>query len=97
MQELSAEDSVFILDKLNNELMETWNNLSTNQPKDLVLEFGNSIKEMGEKFNIKMFKNYGTDIITALNSFDIESLLRLISQFPVMIEVFNRDLIKATD
>jgi hypothetical protein len=94
---LSVEDSRFIIDKLNNELMETWNNFSTHQPKDLVKEFGNRIKDLGDKFNITMFTKYGNDLVAAINSFNIEALLKLIHHYPKLIEKFTDHLKKSSN
>ncbi len=92
---LSVEDKRAIIDKLNNELMETWNSFSTHQPKELVKEFGNSIKDLGDKFNITMFTKYGNDLVVAINSFNIEALIKLINHYPKLIEKFTDHIKKS--
>ena len=89
ISDLTMEEIRIIIDLLDKQLMEKWKNFSTNQPKDQVREFGNNIKDLGDKFHINMFTNYGNDLIVANNSFDIESMLRLIKHFPKLVEMFK--------
>ena len=67
-------------------MMDEWNNFRDQQPMDKVKEFGNQIETMGEENDVKTLSNYGKNLKFAVNNVDIEKMLRLIKDFPELLQ-----------
>jgi len=74
-----------IINKLENEMMDEWNNLQDQQPMEKVKEFGNSIKNIGKENEIKILTNYGNHLMFTVDSVDIEKMLIMIENFPELV------------
>jgi PAS domain S-box-containing protein len=51
------------------------------QPLNEVRDFGRKLSEAGEKHNSTILKQYGDDMVSAADNFDIEAMLKLIRRF----------------
>jgi CheY-like chemotaxis protein len=75
-----------IIEKLETEMMDEWNKFRDQQPMDKVKEFGSQIKTIGEENDVRILSNYGKNLKLAVNNVDIEKMLRLINDFPELLQ-----------
>ncbi len=58
----------------------------TRQPIGEIKAFGNHLSELGKTHNADIISEYGIDLISSANSFNIEVILNLIRKFPGIVE-----------
>jgi len=71
---------------LENDMILTWNTFAVKQPIGDVREFGRSLVQLGKKHTSGVLKSYGEDLIQAADNFNIESILKLLGKFKILIE-----------
>jgi len=81
-----------IIKKLETKMMNEWNKFQDQQPMDKVKEFGNQIKTMGEENDVKILINYGKNLILAVDSVDIEKILKIIKDFPELLQKLKKHI-----
>jgi len=74
---------------LENEFYEKWQMFSETQPLREVKEFGTEIINLGQKHGSAHLSDYGNDICEAAESFHIEKILKLLNEYPGIIEWFK--------
>jgi PAS domain S-box-containing protein len=74
-----------VLERLENEIMDEWNEFKDQQPMDEVKEFAHTIKTIGEENEIEILVNYGENLRFAVHSVDIEKMLMMIKDFPELV------------
>jgi CheY-like chemotaxis protein len=62
-------------------LLNRWESFRVRQPLGEVKIFGKDLASLGEKHNCEKIRQYGIDILTATEFFNIEGMLRLLSQY----------------
>lgn len=60
---------------------DVWKKFEVRQPIDEVKEFGGNIENLGETHNAEIIKEYGRELILAAESFNIESILKLLNKY----------------
>jgi PAS domain S-box-containing protein len=74
---------------LNNDMTAIWETFSKRQPRQEVKVFAGKLMELGDKHNAIQLTDYGKNLITAIDGFNIESMLVLLKKFPTIISVFG--------
>lgn len=75
-----------LLHSLESDLKDTWKTFEIRQPIGDIRSFGEKLINLGNKHNSILITEYGTDLKNAANSFSIDSILRLIRQYPEIVE-----------
>jgi two-component system sensor histidine kinase EvgS len=78
-QEVS--DPAGLIYALENQMKTVCNSFEFIQPIDEVRDFGNKLMALGKKHNSTIVSVYGEDIISAADSFNIDVILRLITNY----------------
>jgi two-component system, NarL family, sensor histidine kinase EvgS len=71
---------------LSSEMTAIWETFSKRQPRRELKVFANKLTELGDKHNAVQLTGYGKKLVTAIDGFDIESMLVLLKKFPVIIK-----------
>lgn len=74
---------------LENELMTIWKNFEEQQPLTEVEHFATQIKELGKKYELEILISYGNRLLMAVNNFDIEQMLKILSDYPKLLNTFK--------
>jgi len=75
-----------IMNRLENEFMQTWESVNKKQHIPDIENFANEIKIIGEENSITLLSEYGQTLISHVNSFDIESMGTALNSYPELIE-----------
>ena len=75
-----------LINSLEKDFMETWNSFKIRQPIGEVRFFGNSLVSLGDAHKSTLVSSYGRELRDAAESFSIETILRLLRQYPENIE-----------
>jgi PAS domain S-box-containing protein len=78
-------DLIQLVNSLESEMTEIWKKFSVRQPIKDVRLFGNKIIDLGLKHNAKTLINYGKEIQEATINFNVESMLRSLKKFTVIV------------
>lgn len=65
---------------------DTWETFATRQPIEEIKEFGNKLEGLGKNHNAICVTDYGEELVRAADSFNIEAILKLIREFPRIVE-----------
>jgi len=79
-----------LLESLNGPFAETWKSFELRQPINEIREFGNKLKELGEKHNSRFVNDYGTGLLEAANNFNIEGILKLLHRYGELVEKLKK-------
>jgi PAS domain S-box-containing protein len=79
-----------LISALSSEYYMKWESLKERQPINEVKIFANELIEKGNEHNCSLLINYGEKLINAVNSFDVESILKNIIFFPNLIEQIKK-------
>jgi two-component system sensor histidine kinase EvgS len=85
-------DAIIDLDELKNLLLtqytDTWKTFKDRQPLNQITDFGKQLLALGKKHNAELLAEYSNALLTAADTFDIEGIIRLIKQYPQLIQRF---------
>jgi CheY-like chemotaxis protein len=84
LNELSADyisDLPGLLELLEGSLAENYRAFSVRQPIGEIQLFGKKLQEAGEIHNCSLISKYGSDLVSAAESFDIETILNLLKLY----------------
>ncbi|MBN2521087.1 MAG: PAS domain S-box protein [Bacteroidales bacterium] len=87
--EISEEQKKFIpeiLNVLEKKFLPEYYEIMKIQSMDEIEDFGKKLVLMGEKYTFQMIIQYGKDIVSYADSFDVEKLLNKLNMFPALIE-----------
>jgi len=84
IQGLSIHPSALLI--LHQQAMPLYEQIKERQPIKKVEEFGKLLIDTGNKFNNEPLSIYGSEILQTRKSFNIEGMVRLIKQFPEMLD-----------
>ncbi|MFC2112954.1 PAS domain S-box protein [Bacteroidota bacterium] len=71
---------------MESDLYKTWESFSKRQPMGELHKFGETISDFGDQFQIKFLKQYGQQLISAKDEFNIKETLSLLRKYPKLIE-----------
>ncbi|MGA1864160.1 MAG: response regulator [bacterium] len=75
-----------IIEKLENEFMDSWKIAHQKGLFDDIANFGSQIKELGDIYSIKTLQEFGEDLALHVNSFDIERMCATLDAYPELIK-----------
>ncbi len=75
--------------EIENELLGTYQNIQRGMSFVMLKNFAEKILKIGEKYNNKELKQYGTELMEALTSFNVFKVNDLIENFPIFISKFT--------
>jgi len=71
---------------LEDEYYKIWKTFENQQPLSDVEDFAYKIKNVGKKFNIDNLVQYGNHLLTSINNFDIDTMLKILREYPTLIK-----------
>ncbi len=66
--------------------MKDWEAIKSGVNVSKIETFAESVKKLGEEFNLEYLSNYGEKLYQNAISFDMENLSETIKHFPVLVE-----------
>jgi len=69
---------------LEKEYYNMWKTFENQQPLSEVEEFAYKIKDLGKKFNIEELVRFGNRLLTSINNFDIDTMLKILKEYPAL-------------
>jgi hypothetical protein len=75
-----------VIDTLENEYMKLWELTRENLFFDDIAEFGQQMKELGEKYSLEVLKKFGNDLSSQVSHFDVENMNITLDSYPELIE-----------
>ncbi len=78
-----------LINALESEYMEKWKTFSVRQPMGEIKDFGEHLIALGNKHFSEVIAEFGDELLNAVGSFDIKSLLRLLKKYPLIIDKFK--------
>jgi CheY-like chemotaxis protein len=67
----------------------TWQTFAITQPISGIRDFGSNLVQLGTDHNSSIIKDYGKELISAADSYNIESILKLVGKFSGIIETLK--------
>ena len=78
-----------LLSELQGKLSETCKKLELRQPIGEIIDFGKQLISLGIKHNCSLILNYGKELTDAADSFNVESMLKLIKEYREKVDYLN--------
>ena len=78
-----------LIHSLDTKVKDVWMTFGIRQPIGEVRDFGDKLVKLGKNHNAVMITEYGKDLISAANSFNIEAILNLIRKYPGIVELLK--------
>jgi signal transduction histidine kinase/response regulator RpfG family c-di-GMP phosphodiesterase len=75
-----------IIEILENELKDTWETFAKRQPMKEVRKFGEKMIVLGENKSAKIIADYGKNLVSATEAFDINAILHSLKKYPELIK-----------
>lgn len=82
---LALDQIQILLAELENEPMKTWETARRNGLFDDIAHFADQVKEIGNKYSLKILQRFGDDLISYVSSFDIEKIVPALDSYPELI------------
>lgn len=82
----AIKDLPGLLNSLDTNYTEIWKTFSSQQPINEIEEFGKKLIGLGTEHNARFIIGYGEGLVNAAISFNIKTLLKLIKNYPNLIE-----------
>lgn len=74
---------------LENDIRNIWITFENQQPLNEVENFANQIREIGKKYSMDILISYGNRLLSAINSFDIDKMLKTLRDYPKLLSTFK--------
>jgi CheY-like chemotaxis protein len=78
-----------LIHSLDTNIKDIWLTFQNRQPIDEILDFGDQLKKLGNDHNAVVIKEYGEELISATESFNIEAIMNLIRKYPGFIDLLK--------
>ena len=75
-----------VIEQLENEFTKSWESVRQNQHAPDIKEFGLRIKALGDSLSLSALTDFGENLLSHVNSFDIENMWKTLNSFPVLIK-----------
>ncbi len=79
-----------LVSALENEFFTIWETFAVRQPIREIHDFGMGLVKLGSEHSSDLVTNYGNDLIRAADSFNIESILKLVGKYNGIIECLKK-------
>ena len=74
-----------IVEMIDSDFMGRWEDFQKVMPMNTVRKFGNELEALGSKYTITLLSNYGRELLSYANNFDVENMKIMITQFPEIV------------
>ena len=74
---------------LENDLFRIWETFKNQQPLSDVEDFAYKMRDMGKKYNLEILISYGNRLLTSINNFDIDTMLKALKDYPKLLTAFK--------
>lgn len=75
---------------LENELNQSWAEVSQTSSFDKIIEFGNRIRDLGATYSLEILEEYGQALTTHADNFDVENMNAALETFPQLVKKLIR-------
>jgi PAS domain S-box-containing protein len=89
IKSLSKEKYDEVKNILENDILQQWQSFENQQPLSEVEAFAYELKEIGKKYNLNMLIDYGNRLLSSINNFEIDTMLRIIKEYPKLLNTFK--------
>ncbi len=89
--------SDIVLASLDIELFPVWEEIKKSHPISTILEFGESIQELGDIHSVGYLKEYGSRIIECSNNFEIEKIDEYLDFYPELLKRIKRKVLNSEE
>lgn len=79
-----------LVHSLENRYTDIWKTFELRQPIGEIIDFGQQLITLGKQHEAALIIDYGNDLLSAADSFDIENILKLIKHYPGIINKLQR-------
>jgi two-component system sensor histidine kinase EvgS len=87
---LNANDYFHLVNHFNRDLKERWKSYESKQPLKEIKQFAHEIIEIGKKYQLAYIFEYGDQLLTTLENFDIEEMRIKLDYFPDLLKQLNK-------
>jgi hypothetical protein len=85
-----SDENIHIVKKiLEAELYEMWQTFKDQQPLSEVESFASKCRELGQKYEFVILVSYGNRLLSAINNFDIDNMLKTLQEYPKILNTFK--------
>lgn len=74
---------------LETDLYSIWKTFEQQQPLSEVEAFARKCRELGQKYELGILVSYGNRLLSAINNFDIDNMLKTIQEYPKLLNTFK--------
>jgi PAS domain S-box-containing protein len=74
-----------LIAELEGQYYQTWQSFGVRQPIRQIMAFGKDLKDLGVRHNCSTIARFGENLLNAAYGFNIESILKLLTQYPDII------------
>ncbi|NOZ47314.1 MAG: GAF domain-containing protein, partial [Chlorobi bacterium] len=90
VEDFTTENPKELLIIMKGKLYKTWQQFEEQQPMEEVTEFANNLIKIGNNYKATFLRQYGGNLLTAIDSFDIYNMLKYLNQYPMLIEKLEK-------
>jgi PAS domain S-box-containing protein len=74
---------------LENDLTTVWKSFEVQQPLGEVEDFAYKLRDLGKNYNLDILISYGNRLLTSINNFDIDAMLKTLKEYPKLLATFK--------
>jgi len=74
---------------LENDIYNIWKTFETQQPLSEVEDFAYTLRNLGKKYNLDILISFGNRLLTSINNFDVDTMLKTLKDYPRLLTTFN--------
>ena len=78
-----------LIHSLDTNIKDIWMTFQNRQPIDEIMDFGSQLKKLGNDHNAIVIKEYGEELVSATESFNIEAIMNLIRRYPGFVDLLK--------
>jgi hypothetical protein len=79
-------DLAGLINSLETTFLDIWKTFSDRQPINEIMEFGKKLIGLGKEHDAIFITEYGEELVSAADSFNIKAILKLVKKYPAFIE-----------
>jgi len=87
---LTSADVYQLLNRFNKDLSERWKSYESKQPLKEIKQFAQEIIDMGKKYKLSLVYEYGDQLLSTIENFDIEEMRLKLDYFPDLLKQLNK-------
>ena len=75
-----------VIEMIDSDFMNRWEDFQKMTPMKTVRKFGRELEALGTKYTITLLSNYGRDLLSYANNFDVGNMKMMIGEFPEIVK-----------